>query len=77
MASKGGIRYRTESNRVCFRLAGRAALARAGTEVYFAKCDAGLLPETIRRRLTKADFSQVFPEALEAIGAKISLIRLQ
>ena len=30
----------------------------------------GLLPETIRRRLTKADFSQVFPEALEAIGGE-------
>jgi len=30
----------------------------------------GLLPETIRRRLTKADFSEVFPEALEAIGGE-------
>ena len=30
----------------------------------------GLLPETIRQRLTKADFSHVFVEALEALGGK-------
>ena len=30
----------------------------------------GLIPETIRRRLTKADFSHVFPESLKAIGGE-------
>jgi asparagine synthase (glutamine-hydrolysing) len=30
----------------------------------------GLLPETVRQRLTKADFSHVFPETLQALGGE-------
>jgi asparagine synthase (glutamine-hydrolysing) len=30
----------------------------------------GLMPETVRRRPTKADFSHVFPQALEALGGR-------